>query len=120
MIQELPMTTNCLRCDRVCRTGTPDPKARAIVAAAERGMCSSCMVQWLLLSVGPVRSMFETGTLMPEIFLNDEWRETTLRPLMAGLLSHTQMREDSIHWLDVVMNWNDPWPKGREPKEGAV
>ena len=52
--------------------------------------------------------------LGPEIFLDAEWREKALRPVMRGLLAHTQMPEDSINWLEVVANWGMPWPKGHE------
>lgn len=115
-------TTNCLRCGTLCRTGTQDPKKRALRQAKE-GFCPACMVTKFLLSVEPIRCLFE-GTagqpakLGPEIFLDPHWREKVLRPVMAGVLAHTQLPEDSIDWLAVVSNWAEPWPKGREPQLG--
>ena len=46
----------------------------------------------------------------PEIFLNEEWREKTLRPVMAAVAAHTQMPEDAIDYQRLALNWNDPWP----------
>lgn len=115
-------TTNCLRCGEVCRSGPLDTKKRAIRQAKE-GFCPACMITKFLLSIEPIRDLFE-GTartpakLGPEIFLNDVWREKVLSPLMAGLLAHTQLPADSIDWLKVSSNWCDPWPKGREPQFG--
>ena len=115
-------TTNCLRCGTACQSGTPDPTKRAIRRAAT-GFCPACMITKFLLSVEPIRGLFE-GTahqpakLGPEMFLNQDWRETVLQPLMSGLLAHTQLPADSIDWLEVVSNWGMPWPAGREPSPG--
>lgn len=120
--------TNCLRCGTHCRTGTPDPTKRAIVAATKKGLCSNCMIENFLLSIDSIADLIN-GTparggivadrpgLGPEIFLNSEWRETILRPLLRGVLAHTQMPEDSINWIEVVGNWGLPWPKGCEPNQ---
>lgn len=111
----LGITSNCLRCGTPCRLGTPDPKARAIVRAAKAGFCPNCMIEHFFGSIEVLRTTI--SKLGPEIFLNAEWREKTLRPVMRGLLAHTQMPEDSINWIEVVGNWGMPWPKGHEPKE---
>jgi hypothetical protein len=122
------ITSNCLRCGTPCRLGTPDPKARAIVQASKAGFCPNCMITRFFLGIEVLRDTIEgtpaRGNLVatrpglgPEIFLNAKWREKTLRPVMRGLLSHTQMPEDSINWIEVVGNWGMPWPKGHEPKE---
>ena len=55
--------------------------------------------------------------LKPEMLLEAEWREAVFRPVMHGLLAHTQMPESCIDWNRVVANWRLPWPKGRQPKE---
>lgn len=113
-------TTNCLRCGALCRTGTPDPTKKAIHVASKEGFCADCMVERFLLSIEPIRAMFE-GTPKrpamhgPEIFLDQQWRETTLRPVMKLVLAHTQMPEDAINWLNVVSNWGMAWPAKREP-----
>lgn len=112
----------CLRCGEFCRQGTPDPKARAIVHT-DKGFCPNCMITKFLLSIEVLRSQIE-GTskregLGPEIFFNSEWMNTTFRPIMARILAHTQMREASINWIEVVGNWGLPWPKGHEPHENA-
>ena len=113
---------NCLRCGAACRAGTPDPKARAIVQAA-KGFCPNCMITKFLFSIEVLRIQIEGNGkrhgLGPEIFFNAEWMNRTFRPVMAGILVHTQMREDSINWIEVVGNWGLPWPKGHEPQENA-
>ena len=55
---DLPMTVPCLRCGRVCRLGTPDPKARAI-RQASAGFCPNCMITKFLLSIEPIRDLIE-------------------------------------------------------------
>ena len=125
------MKTNCRRCHRPCQTGTPDPKARAIIAATERGLCSNCMITWFLLSIEPIANLINgspaRGGIVaaregkgPEIFLNPQWRESVLRPVLRGVLAHTQMPEDSINWIEVVGNWGLPFPKGHQPSLGGV
>ena len=121
------ITPNCLRCGTPCKPGTPDHTKRAILQAAV-GFCPSCMITKFLLGIEVLRDTIE-GTpargdlvaarpgLGPEIFLNADWREKTLRPVMRGLLAHTQMPEDCINWIEVIGNWGLPWPKGHEPKE---
>lgn len=112
-------TTQCLRCGQVCRQGTPDPTKKAIHQATE-GFCPDCMVEKFLLSVEPIRSMFQ-GTeqrparIGPEIFLDQTRRENLILPVLGRVLSHTQLPVDSINWINVVSNWGMPWPKGREP-----
>lgn len=84
------------------------------------------MIERFLLGISVLRDTIE-GTpargggavparagLGPEIFLNVEWREKVLRPVMRGLLAHTQMPEDCINWLEVVGNWGMPWPQGAD------
>jgi len=112
--------THCLRCAAACRLGTPDPTKRAIVQASAAGFCANCMITRFFLSIEGLRNLIE-GTparpgLGPEIFLNAPWRETVLRPVMRGVLAHTQMPEGSINWIEVVGNWGLPWPHGQEPK----
>jgi len=131
---ELPgALARCLRCDAQCRLGVPDPKARAIrVADTSRAcFCANCVVTRFLLSIEVIANLIE-GTpqrgseaagvivaareaLGPEVFLNGEWMDKTLRPIMAGILAHTQLREDQINWIEVVGNWGLPWPKGHQP-----
>lgn len=48
----------------------------------------------------------------------DKTKRAIVRPVMRGLLSHTQLPEDSIHWLDLVINWNEPWPADHAPEGG--
>lgn len=127
-MNELPLQTKCLRCQRPCRTGTPDPKARAIRHSSTTGFCPDCMITKFLLSIEAVRNVIE-GTpergelvksrpgLGPEIFLGD-YRTKTLKPILDAILAHTQMREDEINWIEVVGNWGMPWPKGRGPQSG--
>lgn len=111
-------TTQCLRCGEVCRRGTPDPSKQAIHQAQE-GFCPACMIEKFLRSVEPIRAMIDGDRgrkpLGPEIFLDHAWRETVLRPVLAGVLAHTQLPEDSINWLNVVAHWGQPYPPGREP-----
>ena len=131
MNEELALNdvTPCLRCGTPCRRGTPDPKARAIRHSATTGFCPNCMITKFFLSIEVLRDQIE-GTpargdlvkarpgLGPEIFLNADWREKVLRPVMRGLLAATQMPEDAINWIEVVSNWGMPWPKGRGPQIG--
>lgn len=110
--------TYCLRCGIPCRTGIPDDTKRAIVAAEKAGYCATCITQRFLMALHDgvliERLMDQHG---PEIFLNEEWRERTFRPLMAAVAAHTQMPEDAIDYVRLAMNWNDPWPKAAEQLE---
>lgn len=136
-MSELPLTVKCLRCDTLCRPGTPDPKARAIRHASE-GFCPNCMITKFLLSIEPVRDLIEgteskvgpanleKGTIQyrparaglgPEILFGPEG--SAVRKQIAVILTHTQMRADEIDYIEVVGNWYLPWPEGREPKLGA-
>jgi hypothetical protein len=129
-INPMSQIVNCLRCGTPCRTGTPDPTKRAILAAAKEGFCSNCMIEHFLLSIEPIANIIN-GTPSrghkeflvpgrpgrgPELFLDAEWRERVLRPVLRGVLAFTQMPEDSINWIEVVGNWGLPWPKGKQPK----
>jgi len=109
----LNLTSNCLRCRKPCRRGTPDLKKRAILQSATTGFCPNCMITRFLLGIEPIRDTIEG--LGPEIFLDIVWREKVLRPVMQGVLAYTQMPEDAIDWIEVVRNWEMPWPKGRKP-----
>lgn len=120
--------TNCLRCNTPCQTGTPDPAKRAIVVSATKGMCANCMITQFLLSIAPIRDTIEgtpaRGDIVPdregrgpEIFLNEPWRDKTLRPILQAVLGHTQLPEDAIDWIEVVGNWGLPWPKNKAPGE---
>lgn len=114
MNPDLPLTTACLRCGTECRIGTPDPNARAIVQATKAGYCPNCMITIFLHGIEPIRDTIN-GTarragLGPEIFLNEKWRNSVLRPVIAGVFSHTQMPEDAIDWIEVVSNWGMPLP----------
>lgn len=124
-MSQLDLITQCLRCGRPGRRGTPDPKARAIRHSDSDGFCSNCMITKFLLSIEPIKDSIEGtpargGTvaarpgLGPEIFLDGPWRENVLRPVLRGVLAHTQMREDQINWIEVVGNWGLPWPKNRK------
>ena len=129
MSNELPMwqdefkpTVNCLRCGRVCRPGTPDPKARAI-RHASAGFCPNCMITNFLLSIEPIRDLIEgTPARGPRLAIPGKGPEILFGPegvhvkkQVAVILTHTQMRESEIDWIEVVGNWGLPWPKGREP-----
>lgn len=118
MNSELPLPVNCLRCGAKCRTGKPDPKARELVQATKSGHCPNCMITIFLHGIEPIRETI-WGTekrpgLGPEIFLDAKWRENVLRPVLAGVLAHTQMPEDSIDWIEVVGNWTMPLPNVKE------
>ena len=112
-------TTNCLRCGERCLRGTPDLSKKAIRQASD-GFCPACMIEKFLRSVEPIRALFE-GTaqrpaqLEPEIFLDAAWRDRVLRPVLKTVLSHTQLPEDAIDWINVVSHWGMPFPQGREP-----
>ncbi len=125
----------CLRCGRLCRPGTPDPKARAIRHAAA-GFCPNCMITKFLLSIEAIKEMIDgtpsrvgpatqTGVkyrparpgLGPEILFVPDGQP--VRDQIAVILKHTQMRADEIDYIEVVGNWGLPWPKGREPQPGA-
>lgn len=78
------------------------------------------MIEKFLLSIEPLRSMFQgsekrSARFGREIFLDEEWRNQVLLPVLSCALSHTQLPVDSINWINVVSNWGMPWPKGRGP-----
>lgn len=110
-----PGVTACQRCTRLCRTGTPDPKARAIVHG-QQGLCPDCMLQRLLASIEPLNG---TGLYnkLPEYLQNAAWREKTLRPLLAAVLGHTQLTEAEVNYENVARNWHLPWPANRHGKQ---
>lgn len=119
------MPTNCLRCNRPCRIGIPDPKARMLRESATVGFCPDCAITKVLLSIEPIRGVIEgtpaRGSIVParpgkgpEILLTKHVREG-----WGPLLAHSQVKPDSINWINVVMNWALPWPKGHAPKVGV-
>ena len=125
------MLTHCLRCNRPCQTGTPDPKARAMRRSATTGFCPDCIVTWFILSIEPMRMVIE-GTpqrgsaeaglivparpgLGPECLLGEHIQKT-----WAPVLAPTQIRPDEINWINVVSNWGLPFPKNRQPQPGAA
>lgn len=117
------MKTNCLRCNKELQTGTPDPKARAIRVSATTGFCASCMITKFLLSIEPIRDTIE-GTPRrpgkgPEVLFSGDFLKT-IRPVIAGVLAHTQMPEDQIDWIEVVGNWGMPFPKNQGPQLGLL
>lgn len=118
------MTTNCLRCNLPCQTGTPDPKARAIRKSDTTGLCADCMITKFMLSIDPIRNIIEgtpaRGDVVaarpgkgPQILLAEH-----IQKGFIAILGHTQLREDEIKWARVIDNWNLPWPRGLEPKPG--
>lgn len=118
-------TTPCLRCQRVCRPGVPDPKARAI-RQAKVGFCPNCVITNFLLCIEPINELINgtpaRGPLLareglgPEILFTPEGSH--VRKQVARVLEFSQMRETQIDWIEVVGNWGLPWPKGLEPKPG--
>ena len=104
------MNTKCLRCGKLCRTGTPDPKARAIREATERGLCPECISQYFIMSCGAL--MAAMRGYGPEVFTVPD-----IRKCFARVLAHTQLREDQVDWPRMVNNWDLPWPKGSAPKK---
>ena len=117
---DLSLPVACLRCERPCRTGTPDPAARAIRRAAISGFCPNCMITHFLCSIeGFERPIREHGAHILFGGSNPDF-DASVKQCIKGILSHTQMREDEIDWIEVVTGWDDPWPKGREPKPGDI
>lgn len=114
MPEELSVTVNCLRCGQTCRTGAPDPQARAIRQASE-GLCPNCMITKFLLSIEPIKVLIEGIPARPgfhaaipprgpEILLGQAGAPA--RQQIAAILQHTQMRETEIDWIEVVGNWS--------------
>lgn len=119
----------CVRCQRPLRSGTPDPKSRGIQQSATTGFCAACMIAKFLLGIEPIRELIEGIPARggrpprpghgPEVLFGGPYLET-IRPVIAGVLAHTQLREDQIDWIEVVGNWGLPWPRGCAPKAGDV
>lgn len=122
-------TTNCLRCNRLCQTGTPDPKARMIRHSASDGFCPDCIITKCLRSIEAIENIIggtpACGTsrglkvparegIGPQALLLPH-----LRKNFQSILGHTQMREEDINWPRVVENWDLPWPNSRGPRLGA-
>lgn len=128
-------TQTCLRCKKPCRTGTPDPKARAIRHSSTTGFCPACMITKFLLSLEPVRDVIEgtpqrgseaSGVIVParpgkgpEVLFDGPYLNT-LRPVIAGVLAHTQLLEGDIDWIEVVGNWGMPWPRSRRHRNAQA
>jgi hypothetical protein len=109
--------TNCLRCGKPCRTGTPAPESQAIMEAS-KGYCTDCMVTRFLLGIESVRNMVE-GTpasgrdlvaarrgLGPQAF-----RLPHIQQAMNTILNWTQLSGTRVDWEQVIEKWNLPWPK---------
>lgn len=123
LFAEVQSTTTCQRCHKPLRAGTPDAKARAIRRAA-KGYCANCVITRFLLQVEPIHALIEgTGKHPgkgPEILLGGDnpQFQACLKGVMRTMLSHTQLREDEIDWIEVVGNWGMAWPAGQEPRPG--
>lgn len=75
-----------------------------------------------MLRIEPIRDIIDgtpaRGELVgaragrgPELLLDQQWRESVLKPAMVNVLSHTQLRWDAINWIEVVGNWGMALPK---------
>lgn len=78
------------------------------------------MFQRLLVSVESIRDLINgTATFPgkgPEIFLDNHWRDKVLLPVVKMVLTHTQLPDDAIDYIELVGNWGLPWPKNDEPE----
>ena len=70
------------------------------------------MFQRMLRSIEPL-----TGTgiydRLPQYLADKHWRQNTLRPLVAAVMSHTQLTEAELNYENVIRNWDLPWPANR-------
>lgn len=109
--------TNCLRCGRPCKHGTPDPTKRAILKTQHEGLCPNCVVTDFLLGIEPIRQIImgsrARGGIVPEMPGKgpEILRYPHIQEQIGRILSSTQLSLTEINWETVIANWDLPWPK---------
>ena len=105
-------TANCMRCHVRCRTGQGDPRARLLrIAEGPIGYCLNCAVTEWFLSVEPLCDIIKRdgieGLKLPHV------QQQFAAVMRAGF---AQATPDQIDWLEVVANWDLPFPKKKSRK----
>lgn len=105
----------CVRCGNRCRTAkSQNPEARPFKWALQ-GLCADCAVTQFLLSIEILRLGIERYG--PEVLMNPGIQDQFVNVMCSG---KSEMSPDEINWKRVIVNWNEPFPKGYEPKRIAV
>jgi NMD protein affecting ribosome stability and mRNA decay len=108
-------TTVCVRCGSQCRPAvSQDTEARPFKWALH-GLCADCAVTQFLLSMEILRLEIEKCGI--DILLNPLIQNQFVKIMHTG---KSEMLPDEINWRRVVVNWNEPFPKGYEPERIAV
>lgn len=107
--------TVCVRCDRQCRPAVSQNPYACLFKRALQGLCPDCVVTQLLLSVEISRLVIERHGL--KVLLNPGIQDQFVKIMCSG---KSEMSPDEINWKRVIVNWNEPFPKGYEPKRIAV
>lgn len=108
-------TTICVRCGRQCRPAvSQDSDARPFKWALQ-GLCADCAVTQFLLSVEILRLDIERYGL--EVLMNSGIQNQFVNVMRSG---RSEMSPDEINWKRVIVNWNEPFPKGYDPERIAV
>jgi hypothetical protein len=82
-------------------------------AKAPKGFCVDCAVTKWLIHTYPANMIIDEAELGPAMLLLEVFRAP-----FSGLLDNFRpdARLDEIHWVNVVANWDLPWPKGSGQK----
>ena len=108
-------TTVCVRCGSQCRPAvSQNPDAR-LFKRTSQGLCADCAVTQFLLSVEILRLGIERYGL--EVLMNPGIQDQFVNVMRSG---RSEMSPDEINWKRVIVNWNEPFPKGYEPERIAV
>ena len=106
----LPSTGKCLRCGIRCRVaGGSDPKARLLqLSETATGFCINCGVADFMRSTPVLADIIERNGVQG-------LRHWTVQAQFAAVMKAggAQVVPDQIDWLEVIANWELPWPKPR-------
>ena len=120
-------TTNCQRCGKLCRKGTPDPEARPF-RKAMAGFCLECCVAYMFQVETPdnvalpmAYKMALVGGFKPADLMLPHLQAQFKRLLEVG---QSQGKYEEIDWPTLIEKWDMPFstkapkkkaPKGQEP-----
>jgi hypothetical protein len=98
-----------MRCHVLCRTGTPDEKARVFrVSATPDGYCVNCAATEFLKTTPPICELLAADRSKVEGLRLPHVQEQFGAMVAAG---NGQVDPKHIDWLEVIANWELPFPK---------
>lgn len=114
----MPDTTNCARCGVRCVKQKGNAEARLLkFTTSDFGLCVNCGITAFLKSLDVIASPGRNGKPFdPECFRLPHIQRQFAPVLSAG---KADARIEEIDWLEVIANWELPFPKKPRKKPEA-